>query len=313
MEDFLQKIWVKAKQNPKRVVFAESNEARVKAAIEIIIRENLAIPISFEDPEKDPCFADFVNKFMELRSTTQDEARAKMKNPHYFATMMVKEGLADGMIAGPTASSHERILPALEIIKAKEKFHKVSAFFFMVLPENVDKDAANGGILLFADCALNIDPDIPTLADIAIDTAETAKRFGLDPKIAMLSFSTAGSAKHPLVEKVKEATALVKSRRPDLVIEGEVQVDAALIDKIGNLKDPGSPMAGQANILIFPNLESGNIGYKLVERLAGAKAIGPILQGLQKPVNEVSRGSSTEDIIHLAAITSIEAYGSDFI
>lgn len=313
MEAFLKQIWERAKQNPKRVVFAEGNEPRVKEAIEVITREGLAVPVTFGDPTTDPHFEDFIKKFMELRSTTEEEARSKLVNPHYFATMMVQEGLADGMIAGPTATSRERILPALEIIKTKEKFHKVSGFFFMVLPASVDPDAANGGILLFADCALNVDPDVPTLADIAIDSAETAKRFGVDPVIAMLSFSTAGSTQHPLAKKVQDAASLVKSRRPDLLVEGEMQVDAALIDKIGVLKDPGSPVAGKANVLIFPNLEAGNIGYKLVERLAGAKAIGPILQGLRKPVNEVSRGSSAEDIVNLAAITTIEAQDANFI
>lgn len=313
MEIFLKQIWDRAKQNPKRVVFAESNEPRVKEAIEVIVREGLAVPVTFGDPAADPHFEDFVKKFMELRGTTEEEARSKMKTPHYFATMMVHEGLADGMIAGPTASSRERILPALEIIKTKEKFHKVSGFFFMVLPADVDTDAANGGILLFADCALNVDPDVPTLADIAIDSAETAKRFGIEPVIAMLSFSTAGSTEHPLTKKIRDAATLVKSRRPDLTVEGEMQVDAALMDKIGALKDPGSPVAGHANVLIFPDLEAGNIGYKLVERLAGAKAIGPILQGLRKPVNEVSRGSSFEDIVNLAAITTIEAQEANFI
>ncbi len=313
MEAFLKQIWERAKQNPKRVVFAEGNEPRVKEAIEVIMREGLAVPVTFGDPASDPHFEDFVKKFMELRGATEEEARSKLATPHYFATMMVQEGLADGMIAGPTATSRERILPALEIIKTKEKFHKVSGFFFMVLPSTVDADAANGGILLFADCALNVDPDVPTLADIAIDSAETAKRFGVDPVIAMLSFSTAGSTEHPLTKKIRDAAALVKSRRPDLLVEGEMQVDAALMDSIGALKDPGSPVAGKANVLIFPNLEAGNIGYKLVERLAGAKAIGPILQGLRKPVNEVSRGSSAEDIVNLAAITTIEAQEANFI
>ena len=313
MDAFLKQIRERAKKNPKRVVFAEGNEPRVKEAIEMILHEGLAIPVTFGDPVADPHFEDFVKKFMELRGATEEEAQEKMKMPHYFATMMVQEGLADGMIAGPTATSRERILPALEIIKTKEKFHKVSGFFFMVLPVTVDADAANGGILLFADCAVNVDPDVPTLADIAIDSAETAKRFGIEPVIAMLSFSTAGSSEHPFTKKTRDAAALVKSRRPDLTVEGEMQVDAALMDKIGALKDPGSSVAGHANVLIFPDLEAGNIGYKLVERLAGAKAIGPILQGLRKPVNEVSRGSSAEDIVNLAAITTIEAQEASFI
>lgn len=307
MNSFIEQIKTRARLDPKRIVFPESKEPRVQEAMERIINEGLAKPLSFENPEQDAHFTRYVQEFMKLRGASKEEARSKLKNDHYFATMMLQMGDADGMIAGPTVPSRERILPALEIIQTKEKFHKVSGFFFMVLPRHVDSDAANGGILLFADCAVNIDPDVKTLADIAIDTAETAKRFGLTPQIAMLSFSTAGSSDHPLVQKIREATALVKSRRPDLAIEGEVQVDAALMDKIGALKDPNSPVAGHANVLIFPDLEAGNIGYKLVERLAGAKAIGPILQGLRKPVNEVSRGCSAEDIVNLAAITSIEA------
>ena len=313
MENFLARIKERAKKNPARLIFAEGNEARVKEAIEIIEREGLAIPVTFGDPASDSHFEDFVKKFMELRGASEEEARSKMQNPHYFATMMLGEGLGDGLITGPTAPSRERILPALEIIKTKEKFHKVSGFFFMVLPTSVDRDAANGGVLLFADCSVNVEPDVNTLADIAIDTAETAKRFGIEPVVALLSFSTAGSSEHPLVKKVREAAKLVKSRRPDLTVEGEMQVDAALMDQIGALKDPGSPVAGHANVLIFPDLESGNIAYKLVERLAGAKAVGPILQGLKKPVNEVSRGCSAEDIVNLAAITSLEAKEAKYI
>ena len=313
MQNFLTQIKERAKKTPARLVFAEGSETRVQEAIKIIEHEGLALPLTFEDHTKDAHFEEFVKKFMELRCATEEEARNKMQNPHYFATMMVEVGLADGMIAGPTAASRERILPALEIIKTKEKFHKVSGFFFMILPASVDEDAANGGVLVFADCAINVEPDEKTLADIAIDSAETAKRFGVEPVIAMLSFSTAGSSDHSLAQKIRAAAALVKSRRPDLIVEGEMQVDAALMDQIGALKDPGSPVAGHANVLIFPNLESGNIAYKLVERLAGAKAIGPLLQGLKKPVNEVSRGCSVEDIVNLAAITSIEAHDGNFI
>lgn len=307
MHDFLKNIWVKAKANPKRIVFAEGNEARVLEAISIIEKEGLASPIHFGNPQEDPNFESFVKSFMLLRDTTEEEARNKMQLPHYFATMMVHEGLADGMIAGPTANSKERILPALEIIKTKEKGHKVSGLFFMVLPKTVNEDAANGGILFFADCALNIEPESTTLADIAIDSAETAISFGIEPVIAMLSFSTAGSTEHPLTKKIRDAAALVKSKRPDLKIEGEMQADAALMDEIGALKDPGSLIAGHANVLIFPNLESGNIAYKLLERLAGAQAIGPILQGLHKPINEVSRGCSVMDIVNLAAVSSLQA------
>lgn len=312
MNEFLKAIKAQAAQDPKRIVFAESEEPRVQDAIKQIQAEGTAIPVTFAEPTQDPRFEDYVKSYMELREASEDEARKAMSNPHGFATMLLHKGEADGMIAGPTAPSRDRILPAFKIIKTKEKFHKVSGFFFMVLPEHVNEDAANGGILLFADCAVNIEPNSHDLADIAIDTAETATRFGLEPKIAMLSFSTEGSTKHPLVKKVQEAAELVKSRRPDLKVSRDMQADAALMDAVGAMKAPGSSVAGHANVLIFPDLEAGNIAYKLVERLAGAKAIGPILQGLRKPVNEVSRGCSAEDIANLAAITTMEAQESNY-
>ncbi|MBD3156628.1 phosphate acetyltransferase, partial [Candidatus Peregrinibacteria bacterium] len=190
------------------------------------------------------------------------------------------------------------ILPALKIIKTKEQFHKVSGVYFLVLEKR---------LLLFADTAVIIEPNSHELADIAMDTAKTAQKFCLEPRIAMLSFSTAGSADHPHVDKVREATAMVKARNPQLIIEGEMQVDAALVPHVAKRKFPQSTLQGDANILIFPNLEAGNIAYKLVERLAGAKAIGPMLQGLNKPVNDLSRGCNYKDIVNLVAFTSLEA------
>lgn len=305
--DFIQNLKIAAQKNPKRIVFAEGTEPRVLEAAAILKKEALAEPILITNPRQEKDFKHYVELFMKLRGATQEEATAKVALPHYYATLMLHEGAADGMIAGPGATSRERILPALEIIKTREAHHKVSGAMFMVLPENVNPDAANGGVLLFADCAVNIAPSTEELAQIAIDSAETATRFGLKPIVAMLSFSTAGSTEHPLTQRIREAAALARTLRPDLPIEGEVQVDAALIDSIGHKKDPTFALAGQANVLIFPELEAGNIGYKLVERLAGATAIGPVLQGLNKPMNEVSRGSSAEDIVNLAAITVIQA------
>jgi phosphate acetyltransferase len=278
--NFIENLKLRAQQNPKRIVFAEGTEPRVIAAAAQIEKEGLAIPILFTEAVEDA---------------------------HQAATEMLARGEADAMISGPTATSRERILPALKLIGPREPGHRVSGAMIMVLPSNVDPDAANGGVLLFADCAVNISPSPEELAQIAIDTADTAKQFGLDPVVALLSFSTAGSTEHPLTLRIREAAALARSLRPDLSIEGEVQVDAALIDSIGHTKDPKFALAGQANVLIFPELEAGNIGYKLVERLAGATAIGPILQGLAKPVNELSRGCSTEDIVNLAALTCIQA------
>lgn len=296
MENFLQKIKAEAKKNPKRIAFPDFAEPRIAEAIEQIKSEGIAIPVEpVIDPKK------YSARLSELRKITLQEAEEKLKDPYYFATMMLEAGDVDGVICGPSGNSHDRILPSLQILK----LHRVSGFFFMVLPKTVDSDAANGGILLFADCAVNIDPSPEELAQIAIDTADSAKKFGLDPKVAMLSFSTAGSSKDPHAIKISEAAKIAKTLRPDLEIEGELQVDAALIDSIGEMKDPGSKIAGHANVLIFPNLEAGNIGYKLVERLAGAKAIGPILQGLSKPLNELSRGCSVEDIVNLTAITQL--------
>jgi len=305
--NFLEDLKIRARKNPKRIVFAEGREPRVLEAARQLSAEGLVLPILLTDPSAEPAFERYVEAFQALRGTTREEAEAKLRLPHYFATMMVQQGDADGMIAGPTATSKERILPALEIIKTKEPHHKVSGAIFMLLPDTVDPDAANGGVLLFADCAVNIQPSTEELAQIAIDTADTAKRFGLDPVVAMLSFSTAGSTEHPLTQRVRDAAAIARHLRPDLPIEGEVQVDAALVDSIGAKKDPTFALAGKANVLIFPELEAGNIGYKLVERLAGATAIGPLLQGLRKPVNEVSRGSTAEDLVNLAVLTALEA------
>lgn len=304
---FLEDLYARAHKNPKRIVFAEGTEARVQEASKKIQELGIAIPILVEEPTKHAHFEEYVSTFQSLRSTTREEATAKLSNPHYFATMMLHSGEADAMIAGPTAPSRERILPALEIIKTDSKFHKASSVMVMLLPQTVDPDAANGGVLFFADCALNVSPSVEELAHIAIDTAHTASNLGVHPIVALLSFSTAGSSTHPLAHRMKEAADLVRAWAPELAVEGEMQVDAALIDSIGASKDPGSSIAGHANVLIFPDLEAGNIAYKLVERLAGAQAIGPILQGLQKPVNELSRGASMEDIVNLAAISTINA------
>ncbi len=304
MKDFLAKIKERAKENPKRIVFPEGSEPRVLEAAEKIRQEGTAIPILLGHPEEQEQFEAYAQEYAKLREVSIEDARQEMKKPHVFATMMVQMGDADGMIAGPTATSKERILPAFQIIKTKVEGRKASSFLFMVLSPNTDSDAANGGILLFADCAVNVQPTPEELADIAIDTAESAKLFGIEPKIAMLSFSTAGSSDSPEVKEIQRAAQLVKERRPDLEVSQDMQVDAALMDAVGEQKDPNSTVAGHANVLIFPDLEAGNIGSKLVERLAGAEAIGPILQGLNKPINELSRGCDVDNIVNLAAITS---------
>jgi phosphate acetyltransferase len=301
---FLQKIKAQAQKQPARVIFAEGSEPRVMDAAKIILEEGLAVPILVTLPLSDPRFEEMAELYAKLRETSIEEARKETQSPHVFATLLLKAGYADAMISGPSAPSKERILPAFQIIRTKEKTHKASAYFVMLLPETVSEDAANGGVLLFADCAINVEPSVEELAQIAIDTAESAKSLGLEPKVAMLSFSTEGSSEHPKALRIREAAAIVHEQRPDLLVSNDMQADAALMDAIGEKKAHEDIIAGHANVLIFPDLEAGNIAYKLVERLANAKAIGPILQGLNQPVNELSRGCNAEDIVNLAAMTS---------
>ncbi len=323
--EFIDKIKQKAKTLHKKIVFPESFDERTLRAIELILQEGTAEPIllgkeetikkqaqeiglnidwqkvQIMDTEDEKKLKTYAEAFFELRKAkgmTLEQAIKTVKDRNYFGVMAVHLGEADGLISGATVPTADTVRPALQIIKTKEKFHKVSGIFFMVLDNR---------LLLFADCAINIEPNSHELAEIAIDTAETAKRFGIIPKIAMLSFSTNGSGKHPLAEKVQEATQMVKYKRPDLTVDGEMQVDAALVPAIAQRKYPTSTIKGDANILIFPDLQAANIAYKLVERLAGAKAIGPILQGLKKPVNDLSRGCSYRDIADLAAFTACEA------
>lgn len=299
---FLDLVREKAREHPARIVFPETFDERTLEAIKKIEKEKTAIPVLIDDMMKDETLRErYAQALFELRKEKGlgvEEARKLMTDYNYFGVMVVKTGDADGLISGANSPSHETLRPALQIISTKEKFHKVSGFFFMVLENR---------LLLFADCMVNIEPNSRELAEIAIDTAETAKRFGIEPRIAMLSFSTAGSAKHPSVDRVIEATKMVNHFRPDLVCEGEMQVDAALVKEVCKRKFPNARVCGDANVLIFPDLDSANISYKLVERLAKAQAIGPILQGLQKPVNDLSRGCSVDDIVQLAAITSVEA------
>ena len=324
MESFMAKIKDKAKANPKRIVFPESDEERILRGIQIIKYEGIAKPIlignkekvlnrinelelnaegiEFVDPDSFDKFEEYAQKLFELRKhkgVTLDKAKEILKDYVYLGTMMVYMGDADGLISGSTHSTGKTVLPALQIIKTKEKFHKVSSVFLMIWPDD--------RMLLFADCAIEIDPDAKDLAQVALDTAVTARKFGIKPKVAMLSFSTHGSAKHPEVDKVKEATAIVKDKNPNLVVDGEMQVDAALVPEIAKSKFPGSKLQGDANVLIFPDLNSGNCAYKLVERLAKSKAVGPILQGLKKPVNDLSRGCSVQDVVDVCAITVVEA------
>lgn len=330
-QKFLEMIRERAQKHPAKIVFPETFDERTLRAVQKIVEEKTAHPVLIGNPEKlskdftalgfpldlNLCtvidmendqkrLKKYTNALFDLRKEKGlnfEQATELMKNYNYFGVMVVQMGEAEGLISGANSASSETLRPALQIISTKEKFHKVSGFFFMVLENR---------LLLFADCMVNIEPNSRELAEIAIDTAETAKRFGIKPKIAMLSFSTNGSAKHPSVERVREATQMVRHFRPDLMCEGEMQVDAALVPEVCARKFSNSRVPGNANILIFPDLDSANIAYKLVERLAHAKALGPILQGLKKPINDLSRGCSIEDIVNLAAITSVEAQEAEF-
>lgn len=324
MNQFLRTVYAQAKKNPQRIVFPEAYEARTITAIEEILAKKIALPIligdskklkanakklklnidwektKIVDPAKSPLKATYAKLFYEARKNkgvTMKDAQKTMENIYYFGTMMVENDDADGMVSGLDCHTKDSVLPAFQIIKTKEKFHKVSGIFFMILEKKV---------LIFADCSLNIEPNSHDLADIACDTAETAKKFGINPRVAFLSFSTKGSNEHPLIDKIKEAVALTKFKNPKLIVDGEMQVDAALVPEVAARKCPKAAIQGNANILIFPNLEVGNIAYKLVERLAKAKAIGPLLQGLRKPVNDLSRGCSVKDVVDVTAFTVCE-------
>ncbi|MGI5848563.1 MAG: phosphate acetyltransferase [Christensenellales bacterium] len=324
MDDIKQK----ARAAKKRVVLPEGTEERTIKAAEIISKEGIAdvILIGNQDEIKEKArgldykrvtiidstqsdkLEDYATAFYELRKhkgITQEDAKKTVTDPLFYACMMIKKGDADGMVAGAINTTANTLRPALQIIKTSPGIPVVSSCFIMVLKT---KDFGHNGILLFGDCAINPDPDENQLAAIAVSTAKTGVQLtGLSPKVAMLSFSTKGSAKHELVDKVVKATQMARQLNPGLIVDGELQADAALVEKVSQLKSPGSSIAGKANVLIFPDLQSGNIGYKLVQRLAGAEAIGPICQGLAAPVNDLSRGCSVEDIVSVVAITAVQA------
>jgi phosphate acetyltransferase len=230
-----------------------------------------------------------------------------MNNKNYFGTMMIYLGDADGMVSGANNTTADTIRPALQIVKTKPGISVVSGAFFMVFD---NKEIGDNGIITFADCAVHPNPTAKELAEIAVASAHTTKAIaGLEPRVALLSFSTKGSAKHEMVDKVVEATQLAQQMAPEFKIDGELQADAAIVPAIGKKKAPESDIAGQANVLVFPTLEVGNISYKLVQRLAGAEAVGPVLQGMAAPINDLSRGCSVDDIINMIAITSLQATG----
>ncbi|VGV49450.1 phosphate acetyltransferase [Streptococcus pyogenes] len=310
-----------------KIVFPEGSDERVVRAaarlkfeglLEPIILgqseevRNLLTKLGFADqdytiinPNEYADFDKMKEAFVDIRKgkATLEDADKMLRDVNYFGVMLVKMGLADGMVSGAIHSTADTVRPALQIIKTKPGISRTSGVFLMNRENTSER-------YVFADCAINIDPTAQELAEIAVNTAETAKIFDIDPKIAMLSFSTKGSGKAPQVDKVREATEIAKGLNPDLALDGELQFDAAFVPETAAIKAPDSAVAGQANTFIFPDLQSGNIGYKIAQRLGMFDAIGPILQGLNKPVNDLSRGSSAEDIYKLAIITAAQAIES---
>ena len=316
------------KATRRTIVFTEGPDARILEAADRLIKDDLmnVILIGNVDEVKaaaekggfdiakaeiiDPAtyagMDEMVQKMVELRKgkMSEEDCRKALAKGNYFGTMLVKMGKADALLGGATYSTADTVRPALQLVKTKKGAHLVSSSFILF---RKDKDG-NDEKYCMGDCAININPNPDELASIAIATANTAKTLlGMDPKVAMLSFSTKGSAKHENVDKVTAALAKVKELAPDLDVDGELQADAAMVPKVAALKAPGSKVAGHANVLIFPDLQAGNIGYKLVQRLAGAEAVGPVSQGFAKPINDLSRGCSIADIVSVVAITAVQA------
>ena len=322
----IENIRAKAKLQGKSIVLAEGTEKRTVSAAAILVKEGICqvtlvgnedevkkvaaeqgvdlTGVKIVDPATSEWFEDFAQTYCKLREKkgmTIEKARETMKKELYFGVMMVYKGYVDGMVAGAKNTTGDVLRPGFEIIKTKPGISAVSGTFVMITPQ---KDFGEDGILLFADCAVNPNPTADQLAEFAYCTAQTAKDIAgfAEPRVAMLSFSTKGSAKHELVDKVVEATRIAKEKYPDLLIDGEMQLDAAIVPSVGASKAPGSPVAGRANILIFPDLQAGNACYKAVQRFSGAEAVGPILQGMNKPVNDLSRGCSVDDIVNTVAM-----------
>ena len=322
--ELLNQIRAKAAQRKKTIVLPESHDERVLKAAEILTQQKIASVITLGneekirndakkngvnlqgiriiDPDKSDKLSDFTNIFFNLRKhkgVTVEQARETMRRDLFFGGMMVSNGMADGSVSGSFATTADVMRASIFCVGMKEGISIVSSFFLMVFPN---------AVYSFADCAVNPNPDAKQLADIAISTADNHKKLtGEEPYIAMLSFSTKGSAEHEMVDKVREATKLVQQKRPDLNVDGELQFDAAIVAGVGKKKAPDSKVAGRANVLVFPDLNAGNIGYKIAQRLGGAEAVGPINQGLKKPFFDLSRGCSVDDIVNTAAIACLAA------
>ncbi|WP_068472540.1 phosphate acetyltransferase [Saccharicrinis aurantiacus] len=331
--EFINQLKAKAKANKKTIVLPEGEEERTLKAADIIIGEGFANIILIGNPEViaeskakygldniekatvvNPLShdkkEDYINLLLELRRSkglTEEKAATLVEDPLYLATLMIKNGDADGEVAGALNATGDVLRPAFQIVKTLPGISVVSGAFIMIMK---DKEFGDNGMMVFADCAVHPNPTASELAEIAVTTGKTTKSIaGIEPRIAMLSFSTKGSAKHEMVDKVREATELAQKMAPEMKIDGEMQADAAIIPAIGKSKAPDSEIAGKANVLVFPTLETGNISYKLVQRMAGAEAIGPVLQGMAAPINDLSRGCSVSDIVNLVAITATQAAG----
>jgi len=332
--NLIEQIKTNAGKNKQRIVLPESHEERTLVAANHVLDKGIADVIlignrdsiygnaskrglkhidkaTIIDPEKFEKLGAYADMMVELRKSkglVKDEAMKLLKNPLYLATVMIKYGDADGEVAGADNATGDVLRPAFQYVKTLPGISVVSGAFLMFLR---DKEYGDNGLMVFADCAVHPNPTDRELAEIAVATAKTTRAIArMEPRLAMLSFSTKGSASHELVDKVVSATRIAKEMNPSIKIDGELQADAAIVESIGLKKAPGSPIAGKANVLIFPSLECGNISYKLVQRLGHAEAVGPVLQGMAAPINDLSRGCSVDDIVNLIAITANQAIDS---